>query len=216
MGFIYLPIQASVLFLKSWIFLQFSPWYAWGVCLEGGVLMLDQFLLGVVALTTINLLAAKSRVSFRHVTYLSFYLAVGLWTFSMLLVYADSRAPLIAIQLPGPLAGPAILYLRFSHLFQIPWIAMALFGVFHRQLRLSRLVSVASAILMPFLGRVVIEHPNVIWRLLIRPIFPDPTDQLAVYFLPHLVLLLLSAVYLSGLAWGTGFYKERGNLAMKL
>jgi hypothetical protein len=218
MGFIYLPIQASMLVLKSWIFLVAPPVQAWGVCLEGGVLMLDQFLLAVLTLTAMNLLTRRSGLTFRHVTYLSFYLAVGLWTFSMLFVYADSRVGLLPVQLTGPLAGPAIFYLRFSHVFQLAWLASALFQVFYHQLRLTRLVSVASAILMPLSGRFMIEHPNVIWRLFIRPsgMFADPTDQLAVYFMPHVVLLFLSVLCLSGLAWGTRFYKGRESRATKL
>lgn len=194
-GSLYITLQMSIL---TGHFILTNPKIDHPILLitGGGVLMLVQFLLGINAFMCCKKLNRKIIITTPSLLNMCFYLALGLWTLSLCLIYFDRIFPMINIPL-GPILGGQVPFdLRFSHFFAFPWIIIALSQIFHYHMHFSRIQSIILSILLTFIGRFAIEQPNIIWKFFITPIIIklsiSPSSSHIIHYLyAHLLILVI-------------------------
>lgn len=142
-------------------YLIFSLW--------GGLLVLNQMMLVTVLIVGLSKIYRTEGIKERAKINISFFLPVGGWGVALIGLLPDRYLPLFYFKLPFWLDGPASFYLRPSHLISFPWVVIVLWNVFRYQLNLSKSISGVLSVAFPLFERFFIEHPNILWWVLIQP-----------------------------------------------
>ncbi len=194
----------GVLFILVQLFLfnffEFPHGFYWVV--EGGILNLLIYHLSVIGLVSIYKLINNDWIEIEPVLLISFYLTTGIWCVSLVfdLLGVFLNIPIIPISFSGMLDG-VLFPLRVSHLFSLTWIFISLRSVFIYRLKLPIFIATLFAGGLPIIGRVLIEQPNFIYRLIVSKFYNfsisnNYLEEAFIYLVLHVfVLIILISIF---------------------
>ncbi len=128
---------------------------------------------------------------------LSFYLVVSLWVVGLVF---DSLSVLFSVPVKELYLGGVLdrtsFSLRLAHLFEVLWVFISLRTVLIYKIKLSAVTASLLSIMLPIVGRILFEQPNLVFNLVVNKFYYVSTSDIYLstvltYLTTHVFILII-------------------------